>query len=62
MDKCAYRYARRRTAWKNNMQVFQTEGLPPSNGSAIFANIGWTTKSSAAAVNVVATNSPSVAL
>jgi hypothetical protein len=40
--------------------VFQTAGLPPSFGSTIFANIGWTRKTSADAVNVVAVKSHTV--
>jgi hypothetical protein len=42
------------------MQVFQTAGLPPRCGNAIFANIGWIAKSKADATNVVATNSATV--
>jgi hypothetical protein len=36
---------------KNTMQVFQTDGAPPSNGRSIFATSGCTQKSSAALVN-----------
>jgi hypothetical protein len=40
--------------------VFQTAELPPSFGRIIFANIGWTRKTSADAVNVVAVKSQMV--
>ena len=38
------------------MQVFQTEGAPPSSGSSILAIIGWTQNNNAALRNKVAEN------
>lgn len=39
------------------MQVFQTEGEPPSNGSTVFAIIGCTENINAALRNIVVENS-----
>jgi hypothetical protein len=39
------------------MQVFQTAGVPPSRGSAIFANMGCTMKRRAAETKTVSENS-----
>src|SRR4051812_9417268 len=38
------------------MQVFQTDGDPPSRGRAIFATIGWTANSRAAPTSSVSAN------
>jgi hypothetical protein len=35
------------------MQVFQTAGVPPSNGSSIFATSGWIEKSRAELTKIV---------
>ena len=45
---------------KKRTQVFQTDGLPPSLGSASFANIGWTRNSRLAPVNIVTAKSATV--
>src|ERR1044071_2239555 len=43
-------------AWKKTMQVFQTDGAPPSSGSSILAIIGWTQNNKPALRNNVAAN------
>ena len=40
------------------MAVDQTDGEPPSLGSTILVNIGWTANSSSAETNSTAANSP----
>src|SRR5919198_3814330 len=42
------------------MQVFQTDGAPPSSGSSILATIGWTQNNSAALRNKVVEKSPAM--
>ena len=38
------------------MQVFQTAGVPPSKGSRILPNMGWSTNISVALMNKVPAN------
>jgi hypothetical protein len=43
------RYPHSSTVWKKTSDTIQTAGVPPKCGRSIFATIGWTAKTSAAA-------------
>src|SRR6185312_1395643 len=45
-----------RKAWNATMATDQTDGDPPSRGSTILVNIGWTANSRSAEKNSVAAN------
>jgi hypothetical protein len=47
-------------AWKNNMDVFHTDGVLPSSGRAILAIIGSTRNSSSELMKIVRPNSRSM--
>src|SRR5688572_5225662 len=54
--RCAYKYPPSSAVWKNTMHVFQTAGVPPSNGRTIFEKIGWMANSRAAFRKIAAVN------
>ena len=53
VERWAYPYPARSSAWKKTMQVFHTAGVPPRRGRIIFPIMGCTRNNSVALLNSV---------